>query len=369
SLGDPHEGPRLRDLAGDDRRLRLPGRVGARLPGDGQAAAGGRARRAGRRLRLRLVPARRVRQGHRALRHRHGLLADGGDRGGDEARRGPDADAGPDRHDRGGQARRRPRRRRRPARGHRDPAGPVAARDGDEGRPHHGQHARAPAGAAAAARLHDGHRADSAGQGRRRSDAVRRRGTALSVRLAHDRRGSGPPVVLIHGLGGTSASIWKHLPGDLAAEFDVVTYDIRGAGGSERVPGPYSLDDFVADLRGLVEELGLERPALVGHSFGGSIALAYAARYPGEAAAVVSAGGPVVLPEAGQQGMRDRAETVEAQGMGAVAETVATNGMAPSFREAHPDKFREYVHVLAANDPASYAATCRVIAEMDLTAE
>ena len=175
--------------------------------------------------------------------------------------------------------------------------------------------------------------------------------------------------MLIHGLGGTSASIWKHLPGDLAAEFDVVTYDIRGAGGSERVPGPYSLDDFVADLRGLVEELGLERPALVGHSFGGSIALAYAARYPGEAAAVVSAGGPVVLPEAGQQGMRDRAETVEAQGMGAVAETVATNGMAPSFREAHPDKFREYVHVLAANDPASYAATCRVIAEMDLTAE
>ena len=54
--------------------------------GDGQAARGRRARRAGRRLRLRLVPARPVREGHRAVRHRHGLLADGGDRRGDEAR-------------------------------------------------------------------------------------------------------------------------------------------------------------------------------------------------------------------------------------------------------------------------------------------
>jgi 3-oxoadipate enol-lactonase len=175
--------------------------------------------------------------------------------------------------------------------------------------------------------------------------------------------------VLIHGLGGTSGSIWKHLPGELEGEFDVVTYDLRGTGGSERAPGPYSLDDFVADLRGLVEELGLERPALVGHSFGGSIALAYAARSPDEVAAVVSAGGPVVLSEQGQQAMRDRAETVEAQGMGAVAETVATNAMAPSFREAHPDEFRAYVEVLAANDPSSYAATCRVLAEMDLRGE
>jgi 3-oxoadipate enol-lactonase len=175
--------------------------------------------------------------------------------------------------------------------------------------------------------------------------------------------------VLVHGLGGTAASIWKHLAGGLEREFEVVTFDLRGTGGSERAPGPYSMNDFVADLRGVVEELGLERPALVGHSFGGSIVLAYATRYPDEVAAVVAAGGPVVLPEAGQQGMRDRAETVEAQGMSAVAETVATNGTAPSFREAHPDEFRTYVEVLAANDPATYAATCRVVADLDLRGE
>jgi pimeloyl-ACP methyl ester carboxylesterase len=175
--------------------------------------------------------------------------------------------------------------------------------------------------------------------------------------------------VLVHGLGGTSAGIWGGVAGELERDFTVVTYDLRGTGAGGRPPGPYSLDDFVGDLRALVEALELERPALAGHSFGGSIALACAARYPDEVAAVVSAGGPVVLPEQGQQAMRDRAEKVERAGMASIAETVATNGTAPSFRERDPRGYEELVAMLAANDPRTYAATCRVLAEMDLRPE
>jgi 3-oxoadipate enol-lactonase len=175
--------------------------------------------------------------------------------------------------------------------------------------------------------------------------------------------------VLVHGLGGTSVGIWGHVAGELAREFDVVTYDLRGTGGSERAVGRYSLDDFVGDLRSLVGALELEAPALVGHSFGGSVALAYAARYPDDVAAVASVGGPAVLPEQGRQGLRDRAETVEREGMAAVAEKVATNGTAPSFRKRDPERFDELVEMLSANDPATYAETCRVLAEMDLRPE
>jgi pimeloyl-ACP methyl ester carboxylesterase len=53
--------------------------------------------------------------------------------------------------------------------------------------------------------------------------------------------------------------------------------------------------------------------------------------------------------------------------MEAVAETVATNGTAPSFREEQPDEFRAFTAVLAANDPAGYAATCRAIAAFDMS--
>ncbi|HKP18300.1 MAG TPA: alpha/beta hydrolase [Gaiellaceae bacterium] len=175
--------------------------------------------------------------------------------------------------------------------------------------------------------------------------------------------------MLVHGLGGTSARIWGGVADELADGYTVVTYDLRGTGGSERPPGPYSLDDFVGDLRGLVEAHGLTSPALVGHSFGGSIALAYTARYPDKVSAVVSIGGPVVLPEQGQQGLRDRAEKVEREGMASVAETVAMNGTAPSFRERDPEQYEELVDMLAANHPATYAATCRVLAEMDLRPE
>src|SRR6266702_3436738 len=63
--------------------------------------------------------------------------------------------------------------------------------------------------------------------------------------------------------------------------------------------------------------------------------------------------------------MRARAETVESEGMAAVAETVATNAMAPSFREARPDEWRAYVELLERAEPAPYAAACRAVAELD----
>jgi 3-oxoadipate enol-lactonase len=172
--------------------------------------------------------------------------------------------------------------------------------------------------------------------------------------------------VLLHGLGGAGRAVWKYQAEELAQDFQVVVPDLRGAGESPKPPGPYSLQDFVDDLRGLVERLGLVPAALVGHSFGGSIVLEYAAQHPDGVSAVVAVGGPTELPDQNREAMRARAETVEREGMEAVAETVATNGTAPSFREERPDEFRAYVELLASADPAGYAATCRAIADLEI---
>ena len=177
--------------------------------------------------------------------------------------------------------------------------------------------------------------------------------------------GSGTPLVLVHGLGG-STELWRHVIGPLAEEFRVVAYDLRGSGRTAPT-GPTSLDELVADLDDLVETLGLGRVLLMGHSMGGSLVLAYAAAHPERVLGVVGLGAPSELPDAGREGMRTRAETVEAQGMGAVAETVATNGTAPSFRERDPDGFRAFVTLLESNDPAGYGALCRVVSELDIT--
>jgi len=184
----------------------------------------------------------------------------------------------------------------------------------------------------------------------------------------YEERGSGTPLVLMHGLGG-STELWKHVAGPLAEDFRVVMYDLRGSGRTATPPGPYSFDQLVADLDGVIEALGLGRVLLMGHSMSGALVLAYAAAHPEKVLGAVGVGAPAQIPDGGRDGMRSRAETVEALGMGAVAETVATNGMAPSFREAHPNEFQAFVRLLESNDPAGYAAQCRVVAELDVTAE
>ena len=167
--------------------------------------------------------------------------------------------------------------------------------------------------------------------------------------------------MLVHGLGGTGADIWKHQIPDLAKSFRVVTYDLRGSGRSEVSPGPYSIGLLSDDLRALVDALGLGRVALVAHSMGGSIALTYAARYSGDVTALVGIGAPAEFPDQARTGLEGRAQTVEAEGMGAVAETVATNGVSPTFREGRPEEFENLIAMLAANDPAGYAAQCRAL--------
>lgn len=69
---------------------------------------------------------------------------------------------------------------------------------------------------------------------------------------------------------------------------------------------------------------------------------------------------------AAREGLAARAVTVEADGMGAVALTVATNGVSPSFREQEPEEFQRFVAMLAANDPLGYAAQCRALVDLDL---
>ncbi|MDX6621786.1 MAG: 3-oxoadipate enol-lactonase, partial [Gaiellales bacterium] len=126
------------------------------------------------------------------------------------------------------------------------------------------------------------------------------------------------------------------------------------------------IDLLADDLRALVEELGLGRSALLAHSMGGSVALTYAARYPGDVLALVGVGAPAEFPDQARAGLAARAHAVEADGMGAVAETVATNGVAPSFREGRPDEFQEFVALLGANDPRGYAAQCRALVGLDV---
>ena len=192
--------------------------------------------------------------------------------------------------------------------------------------------------------------------------------TINGVRTAYEEYGSGPSLVLVHGLGSTGTDLWKKHIAELARDFRVVAYDLRGSGRSEVTPGPYTVSLLADDLGALIGALDLAPASLMGHSMGGSIVLEEAGRHPERVRALVTVGAAIELPEQARAGLAARAETVERDGMNTVAETVATNGMAPSFREAHAEEFQEYISLLAGNDVHGYAAQCRALVEMAITA-
>lgn len=100
-----------------------------------------------------------------------------------------------------------------------------------------------------------------------------------------------PRVVFVHGLGYDSlASFYLTLaPATAAAGFDVLTYDLRGHGRSDRPASGYRLPDFCADLRELLDGLGIGEPVhLVGNSFGGTIAFAFAEMWQERVASIVA---------------------------------------------------------------------------------
>ena len=93
--------------------------------------------------------------------------------------------------------------------------------------------------------------------------------------------GAGPPLLLIHGLGGQMRSFGRDLIDDLARHYRVIRVDRPGSGYSPRDIGTAAdLHTQARLMAGLIAELGLEKPWLVGHSLGGALALTIAGLYP-----------------------------------------------------------------------------------------
>ena len=97
--------------------------------------------------------------------------------------------------------------------------------------------------------------------------------------LSYLQAGSGPVLLLIHGMGG-SLENWRAVIEPLARQHTVVAPDLPGHGASARGGGDYSLGAFAAGLRDLLFALGLARATLVGHSLGGGIAMQFAYQFP-----------------------------------------------------------------------------------------
>jgi pimeloyl-ACP methyl ester carboxylesterase len=99
------------------------------------------------------------------------------------------------------------------------------------------------------------------------------------IKLAYIRQGKGTPLVLLHGYP-LDHQLWDEVIPLLKDSFDLIVPDLRGFGESTTVDTPYTMDDIASDIAGLLDHLGVQKTAIVGHSMGGYVALAFARLYP-----------------------------------------------------------------------------------------
>ena len=183
-------------------------------------------------------------------------------------------------------------------------------------------------------------------------------GTALEI------SGSGPPVVLLHGVG-LNQSIWAGQVKALESDFQVITYDLLGHGRSAAAHANAPLADWVDQLNSVVRDLALEKFALVGFSFGGLIAQAYAAQHSRMIDRLVLMSTVYDRSEAERASVQSRLDVVRREGPQATIPTALSRWFSPEFSKAHPEVMNQYEALLRGNDAASFLSAYECFARAD----
>ena len=93
-----------------------------------------------------------------------------------------------------------------------------------------------------------------------------------SLRIAYQQAGDGPPLVLLHGILDDSR-VWRRQLDALSDEFTVLAWDAPGCGASSDPPDGFTLHDYAECLAAWLAAIGVERPHILGLSWGGTLAL------------------------------------------------------------------------------------------------
>ncbi len=164
-------------------------------------------------------------------------------------------------------------------------------------------------------------------------------------------------IVLLHEMGGMLES-WDAVVPLLAPFASVLRYDQRGAGLSEKPPGPYAITQAADDLAGLLAALAITGPvAVVGAAVGAAVAAAFAARHPQAIAALALLAPATMLDEAKRARIEQRIAAIERLG---IRQAFADEAATPRTR---------YEELRLAADPAALTATWRMLAGLDLDAD
>jgi 3-oxoadipate enol-lactonase len=191
-----------------------------------------------------------------------------------------------------------------------------------------------------------------------------RDGTRLVYDM-HGRDDGRPRLVLIHSLG-MDRFFWDRTIPLLADNAVVLAHDCRGHGASDKPKGPYLIEKLADDLAELMDHVGWPSAIVAGASMGGCTTLAFGQQYPTRALALGLIDTTAWYNAADK--WEERAVKATSDGLGSMVDFQVTRWFTDGFRAAHPDVVKENVDRLLANDPAAFAATCRMLGACNLEA-
>ncbi|GEN35420.1 alpha/beta fold hydrolase [Aneurinibacillus danicus] len=182
------------------------------------------------------------------------------------------------------------------------------------------------------------------------------------LQVNYEVKGTGDVVVFVHGLGG-SLNIWNSQVNVCSRYYKTITYDLRGSGRTEISTPEYSINQFVEDLKDLLDQENVSSAHFVGHSMGTLIIQHFAVLYPEKVKTLSLVGGLTEIPPAGKEGLHARSEQVREKGMDAVADAVIEGGLSAYSKFANSALVGLVRELLQRNDAEGYAATCRALAD------
>lgn len=177
--------------------------------------------------------------------------------------------------------------------------------------------------------------------------------------------GEGPPVVFLHGLGGSS-NVWHGVMQAMQQHHHCVALDLRGHGRSQG-RGKFSIEGWAKDVQKLIHHLELPAVTLVGHSMGTLIAQHLAQSSPESADQLVLVGGISYFQPPTADAYRERADLVEAEGMDVLVDPWLEGAVSPQSHAVHAGMVGLLREVFLRNEPQNYAKSCRALADAPRT--
>lgn len=184
--------------------------------------------------------------------------------------------------------------------------------------------------------------------------------TQTIERMAVEVQGEGSPVIMIHGLGGTSNTFQPQL-GVYGSRFRVIRPDLPGSGRSA-LAASTSIGGFVDAIARMARVLGVDRAHFVGHSMGTIVCQHLAVEHPSLVRSLALFGPLMEPPEPARQGLRDRAAKARSDGMADIADAIVQASTSNETKERKPVAAALVREMVMRQDAEGYARTCEALA-------